>query len=337
MENTTMSWDKKPAALINELTQGRDLVKQLKTHLDPSASSSTAEFLMTKILSSFDKALLMVKNWDKSDEGVQSQLMKGSMAVMTASMSPHSVIGTGSPRSHDYNPDLNRENFKRRKRLLPRWTDKVPVCSETGFEGPPDDGYDWRKYGQKDILGAKYPRSYYRCSNRHVQGCVAIKQVQRTDEDPSMFSITYQGTHTCIQVSDLITPTEQSAKENHKKEQQNKQIRKSQEIVLNFQTGSEVKSKEFDTQEFTTSTSFSCLFPSTSSIGCLENENHIFSSLTLDNNFDMGSFSPPLLSPIASQSNIFSTSNSPILDLVFSLDPVDFQAHFLLDTPRIFN
>lgn len=23
---------------------------------------------------------------------------------------------------------------------------------------PPEDGYTWRKYGQKEILGSKYPR-----------------------------------------------------------------------------------------------------------------------------------------------------------------------------------
>lgn len=32
------------------------------------------------------------------------------------------------------------------------------VSPEMGREGPPDDGYSWRKYGQKDILVAKYPR-----------------------------------------------------------------------------------------------------------------------------------------------------------------------------------
>lgn len=34
----------------------------------------------------------------------------------------------------------------------------MKVNSENGLEGPGDDGYSWRKYGQKDILGAKYPR-----------------------------------------------------------------------------------------------------------------------------------------------------------------------------------
>ncbi|KAG0500486.1 hypothetical protein HPP92_000558 [Vanilla planifolia] len=32
-----------------------------------------------------------------------------------------------------------------------------------------DDGHNWRKYGQKDILGSIFPR----CSHRHSQGCQA--------------------------------------------------------------------------------------------------------------------------------------------------------------------
>lgn len=44
------------------------------------------------------------------------------------------------------------------RKTLPKWTDQVRVCSGTALEGPPDDGFSWRKYGQKDILGAKHPR-----------------------------------------------------------------------------------------------------------------------------------------------------------------------------------
>ncbi|KAK1582425.1 hypothetical protein Q3G72_014824 [Acer saccharum] len=40
---------------------------------------------------------------------------------------------------------------------MPRWTEQVKVCSGTRLEGPLDDGYCWRKYGQKDILGANFP------------------------------------------------------------------------------------------------------------------------------------------------------------------------------------
>lgn len=46
------------------------------------------------------------------------------------------------------------------RKTLHRWTEQVKVCSENGLEGPPDDAYSWRKYGQKDILGANFPRSF---------------------------------------------------------------------------------------------------------------------------------------------------------------------------------
>ncbi|MCL7033031.1 hypothetical protein MKW94_008684 [Papaver nudicaule] len=81
-------------------------------------------------------------------------------------------------------------------------TEKVRVCEKTGLEGPQDDGYSWRKYGQKDILGAKYPRGYYKCTFQKTQGCSALKQVQRTELDSSIFNVTYIGRHSCVEGSD---------------------------------------------------------------------------------------------------------------------------------------
>ncbi|KAF5786533.1 putative transcription factor WRKY family [Helianthus annuus] len=59
------------------------------------------------------------------------------------------------------------------------------------------DVYHWRKYGQKEILGSKYQREYYRCSFKHTRGCRALKQVQRTTEHPPVFEVCYIGEHTC--------------------------------------------------------------------------------------------------------------------------------------------
>jgi hypothetical protein len=72
-----------------------------------------------------------------------------------------------------------------------------------------DDGLNWRKYGQKDILGALYPRAYFRCTHRHTRGCAATKQVQRTDADPLLFDVVYHGVHTCAQVPVLSGAEEQ--------------------------------------------------------------------------------------------------------------------------------
>ncbi|XP_054822782.1 probable WRKY transcription factor 75 [Prosopis cineraria] len=55
-----------------------------------------------------------------------------------------------------------------------------------------DDGYRWRKYGQKAVKNNKFPRSYYRCTH---QGCNVKKQVQRLTKDEGVVVTTYEGEH----------------------------------------------------------------------------------------------------------------------------------------------
>ncbi|CAL5392791.1 unnamed protein product [Camellia sinensis] len=173
-----------------------EIAKQLRFHLNSASSAENRQLLLQRILSSYEKSLLILKS-----------------SAPTTGMPESSISGDGSPQSEDCNggggfKDHHQDQnvVSKKRKVLPTWTDQVRISSENGFEGPVDDGYSWRKYGQKDILGTKYPRSYYRCTNRNSQNCWATKQVQRSDDDPTVFEIIYKGRHECNQTPHTAPP-----------------------------------------------------------------------------------------------------------------------------------
>ncbi|OEL31968.1 putative WRKY transcription factor 57 [Dichanthelium oligosanthes] len=63
-----------------------------------------------------------------------------------------------------------------------------------------EDGYRWRKYGQKAVKNSPFPRSYYRCTNSK---CTVKKRVERSSADPSVVITTYEGQH-CHHIGSLF-------------------------------------------------------------------------------------------------------------------------------------
>ncbi|KAL0711326.1 hypothetical protein Bca4012_018304 [Brassica carinata] len=66
-----------------------------------------------------------------------------------------------------------------------------------------DDGYKWRKYGQKVVKNSLHPRSYYRCTHNN---CKVKKRVERLSEDCRMVITTYEGRHNHIPSDESDSP-----------------------------------------------------------------------------------------------------------------------------------
>ncbi|KAL8541059.1 hypothetical protein ACS0TY_002370 [Phlomoides rotata] len=158
--------------VLSELSEGMELSNKLKEELLKETRDSRDEalcgFLVEKIVSCYDNALSLL-NCMESVENEDSVTL--------------------IPTSHDL--DLFKDQLCEvvsKKRWSEQVRDEIQV----------DDGFNWRKYGQKDILGATHPRSYYRCTHRYTQGCLATKQRQRGEDDPCIFKVAYRGKHSCV-------------------------------------------------------------------------------------------------------------------------------------------
>ncbi|XP_019261387.1 PREDICTED: probable WRKY transcription factor 41 isoform X3 [Nicotiana attenuata] len=121
------------------------------------------------------------------------QIMNSAPSSSTDKLeSPHLPVDS-STKSYD------RPSNSRKRKMISRRTEYV--YARSGAEVPPEDGYSWRKYGQKPILGAKYPREYYRCARHHLSKCIATKMVKRSDTEPPIFEVIYGESHSCGQES----------------------------------------------------------------------------------------------------------------------------------------
>ncbi|KAK4253407.1 hypothetical protein QN277_010723 [Acacia crassicarpa] len=166
---------------IEELERGRDFASQLRRLvLNPAGDVTTpsARDLADEVVTSFSNTLLLL-NLPSHD----SQTQQYSSCVLPAKSddSEDSCKSTSAVRER-------RGSYKRRR---------TSQSSEIDSEAPIDDGHAWRKYGQKNIMNAPYPRNYFRCTHRYDQGCQATKQVQRIQEKPVLYRTTYYGQHTC--------------------------------------------------------------------------------------------------------------------------------------------
>ncbi|KAK1630362.1 hypothetical protein QYE76_004677 [Lolium multiflorum] len=171
---------------MTELSYVKELVKQLDVHL--GGCPDLCKDLAAQISTVTEKSIGMIRSR-------HFDVRKRSAA--SAGIDSPAFPSTPSPLG-----GVSNMHFKanKKRKMMEKGDRRVRVSSPGGGGGAPeDDGYSWRKYGQKEILGSQNRRAYYRCTHQKTQGCAATKQVQRADEDPTLFDVTYHGTHTCGQ------------------------------------------------------------------------------------------------------------------------------------------
>ncbi|KAE8683042.1 putative WRKY transcription factor 3 [Hibiscus syriacus] len=115
-----------------------------------------------------------------------SQLQSGNSYIMM-SKDQESSQATGTSDSEEAEIRVTEPASSHQTLTEPRII--VQTTSEVDLL---DDGYRWRKYGQKIVKGNPHPRSYYKCT---TPGCNVRKHVERASTDPKAVITTYEGKH----------------------------------------------------------------------------------------------------------------------------------------------
>ncbi|KAM0938457.1 putative transcription factor WRKY family [Dioscorea sansibarensis] len=283
--------------LLDELSRARELMRQLTVHLEHLSTSGSYGTSARELMCSIEKAFSLAKLSCLDDQEKRST--------------------SGSLQSEN---EQDLRDMSRKRKSLPTMTTQIQLATE-GEVSSMDDGYHWRKYGQKGILGAKHPRSYYRCTHRNTYGCSATKQMQKTDNNPTVIDITYYGHHTCHQ---KIPPQEQQQQRfdsEHSHEQQQQ--------LLSFQTDLRAQDQM--------SSSFSFL---SAPLSRAQPAIHLFSASTIDTRITESS-SPTFFSQTSELKNYLSmgktlqTSETELTEVISTAtsttNPLTVDMDFLVD------
>ncbi|KAG0528452.1 hypothetical protein BDA96_05G013100 [Sorghum bicolor] len=185
-------------AAVREVAQVYELIKLQQPllllhspqHPPPPSTTKLAQSLLAKALRALNVAL---------------SVMKQQQPVVVVKAEPHQ-LSPPSPASANSQvaivPSTATRGAKRRRSSVAIMEGKKKTSSSswaTVTAVPYDDGYEWRKYGEKKINGTLFTRSYFRCTYKDDAGCLATKHVQQRDDnsDLPMFHVTYNNDHTC--------------------------------------------------------------------------------------------------------------------------------------------
>ena len=120
---------------------------------------------------------------------VKSEMMAPSNELSLCSPG-HMVTSLESAPAEVDSDELNQQGHPNNG-VQASQSDQKGIGPSAVVERSSEDGYNWRKYGQKHVKGSEFPRSYYKCTHPNCE----VKKLFERAHDGQIVEIIYKGTH----------------------------------------------------------------------------------------------------------------------------------------------
>ncbi|KAH7554536.1 hypothetical protein JRO89_XS12G0232600 [Xanthoceras sorbifolium] len=127
----------------------------------------------------------------QSQMHMQTEYQPSSVSAPAESLVCHQSFSQGEASRQQMTTSSSDRQSSVMERSEVSHSDGKHLQPSVAADKPADDGYNWRKYGQKPIKGSEYPRSYYKCTHLN---CLVKKKVERSSEG-QIAQIIYKNEH----------------------------------------------------------------------------------------------------------------------------------------------
>ncbi|KAF7831305.1 putative WRKY transcription factor 20 isoform X1 [Senna tora] len=148
---------------------------------------SSSDMVSTDFTNHVSEQSMQIDGAGQAQSYASSTLVKSEIAVPSNDLSLSSPVQMPVEVDVDeFSPRGNAATGPQPSQVEDRGSG-LPVAAER----TPDDGYNWRKYGQKHVKGSEYPRSYYKCTHPNCE----VKKLFERSHDGQITEIIYKGKH----------------------------------------------------------------------------------------------------------------------------------------------
>ncbi|KAK4805022.1 hypothetical protein SAY86_004839 [Trapa natans] len=155
--------------------------------------SPTGTCLVTAELNHPSELHVHSQGWYQAQSFASASSAKSNVAVSSNELTlstPNLVASVPNPPA-EKDSETSNQKVQFQSNNLSTHSDQKGIGLLHGADNLSDDGYNWRKYGQKHVKGCEFPRSYYKCTHPNCE----VKKLFERSPDGRITEIIYKGTH----------------------------------------------------------------------------------------------------------------------------------------------